>query len=282
MSGPIATEFPTHIRKSIRDTQRLLSRQNVPADVRQVQERKLRALQIALEGKAILEKQKKVFSQYRMVRFFESKKAARKLTHALSMGDQSKIVEALKDTLYVKFFPKDSKYISLFPSTPCVDESVLAERSNIREKIFEEHGLEYQSQDSIMILAAAASGKNTGKKASQSKSSEDEEDEEDEDDEEEDDNGSVDSEDDFESESDYDSDSEDDEDDDNEEGDDNQQDDEEDGEDSEEESYDSEDSYSSDYSSDQDDEDDEEEDDEDSADDEEDKKEGSSRKKSRR
>jgi hypothetical protein len=281
MSGPIATEFPTHIRKSIRDTQRLLSRQNVPADVRQVQERKLRALQIALEGKAILEKQKKVFSQYRMVRFFESKKAARKLTHALSMGDQSKIVEALKDTLYVKFFPKDSKYISLFPSTPCVDESVLAERSNIREKIFEEHGLEYQNQESIMILAAAASGKNTGKKASQSKSS-DEDEEEDEDDEEEDDNGSVDSEDDFESESDYDSDSEDDEDDDNEEGDDNQQDDEEDGEDSEEESYDSEDSYSSDYSSDQDDEDDEEEDDEDSADDEEDKKEGSSRKKSRR
>ena len=176
------SEYPSHIRKSIRDTQRMLARPNLPATVRQQQERKLRALQLAVEGKAALERQQKMATKYRMVRFFESKKAARHLRHALRTEDEAAIREAVKDALYVKFFPKDQKYISLFPSTPCVDEEVLAKRSEMRESIFEAHSGEFQSPQSIQLLAAYNSSSSASEDVDEDEDDDEEEDGEDDDD----------------------------------------------------------------------------------------------------
>ena len=187
------TEYPSHIRKSIRDTQRMLARPNLPATVRQQQERKLRALQLAVEGKAVLEMQQKMSSKYRMVRFFESKKAVRHLRLALVSGDAEEIQEAAKDVLYVKFFPKDSKYISLFPSEPCVDEAVLAKRTEMREAIFAEHGAEMTSEAIQLLVAKPASGsKKSADEDDEEEEEEEEDEEEDEDDDDEDDDESDD------------------------------------------------------------------------------------------
>ena len=190
------TEYPSHIRKSIRDTQRMLARPNLPATVRQQQERKLRALQLAVEGKAVLEMQQKMSSKYRMVRFFESKKAVRHLRLALVSGDAEEIQEAAKDVLYVKFFPKDSKYISLFPSEPCVDEAVLAKRSEMREAIFEEHGAEMTSEAIQLLVAKPASGSKKSADEDEEEEEEEEEEDEDDDDDEDDDESDDDLEDD--------------------------------------------------------------------------------------
>lgn len=190
------TEYPSHIRKSIRDTQRMLARPNLPATVRQQQERKLRALQLAVEGKAVLEMQQKMSSKYRMVRFFESKKAVRHLRLALVSGDAEEIQEAAKDVLYVKFFPKDSKYISLFPSEPCVDEAVLAKRTEMREAIFAEHGAEMTSEAIQLLVAKPASGSKKSADEDEEEEEEEEEEDEDDDDDEDDDESDDDLEDD--------------------------------------------------------------------------------------
>jgi len=211
------SEYPSHIRKSIRDTQRMLARPNLPATVRQQQERKLRALQLAVEGKAALERQQKMATKYRMVRFFESKKAARHLRQALRSEDEAAIQEALKDALYVQFFPKDQKYISMFPSAPCVDEEVLAKRSEMRESIFEAHAGEFQSHESIQLLAAKPASNTRASTTSEEDEDDDEDDEdEDEEDEDEDDDQDDSENDDSEGVSDEDDDSDDDDDEDDE------------------------------------------------------------------
>lgn len=68
------------VKKSIRDTQRLLKRPDLPADVRQEQERKLAALQGKNEETHHKQKESKLAEKYRMLKFIEKKKVVRKLT----------------------------------------------------------------------------------------------------------------------------------------------------------------------------------------------------------
>lgn len=127
-----------NLKKQLRDTQRLLSRANLPADVRRDKERMLSALQVQMDERQKQEQTRKMVSAYRMVRFFEEKKAVRHLKQALKGEEEAAKEKAIMDLNYVLHFPKDRKYISLFPSAETTDERVLEERRAIRDKINQE------------------------------------------------------------------------------------------------------------------------------------------------
>lgn len=127
-----------NVKKQLRDTQRMLARPSLPADVRREQERKLAALQIAAVDRQKGEQERKMATAYRMVRFFERKKAERRMKQALKGEDGAAKEQAIMDMNYVLHFPKDRKYIALFPSTETCDERVLEERRNIRDRVNQE------------------------------------------------------------------------------------------------------------------------------------------------
>jgi hypothetical protein len=121
------------IKKKMRDIQRLLSkkRDSLPADVILENERALETLKVELQNAEQSLKVKKMAKKYHMVRFFERKKALRKYKQAKKEHDEliadksekKEIKKARKrlnhaeiDLAYVVNFPKDHKYIALFPN----------------------------------------------------------------------------------------------------------------------------------------------------------------------
>lgn len=136
----------SNIKKSIRDTERLLRSKgaSLPATVVQEQERKLKALQVALRHgqKPAVVPAKHFAQRYKEVRFIEGKKAVRRLLKAQKTGDAAAEAEAVKDCLYVQFFPEDVRYISLFPTEPTIDSEQLARRAEFRDAIALEHAPE--------------------------------------------------------------------------------------------------------------------------------------------
>ena len=266
----MTTNKPTgNLKKSIRDTTRFLSRPNLPADVRREMERKLAALQVALGDKSKAELERKMTLKYRMVKFFERKKALRRLASAQASGNDEAVKQAQLDLAYILHYPKDRKYISLYAKNPAC-EAVAAQQAAIRKEIADKLALLGAETMLSKVLKAKAADLHDGAESDEDDEEFDSEDEEDfdsEDDEEdsEDDEDDEDEEDDEDDESgdedDFDSEDEDDFDSD-------EDDDDEDDFDSEDE--DSEDEDSDDDEEDFDSEDDEEEDSEEDDDDEED------------
>jgi len=139
--GQVSGKFA--LKKQLRDTQRLLKRDTINATIRQEMERKLKAIQIALEDKKISEVERVMISKYRMVRFFESQKAFRKISQTekalkcASGEEQSSVEQRLNrykaELNYIMHFPKTEKYISLYPV--CNDEKILQERERIIKEV---------------------------------------------------------------------------------------------------------------------------------------------------
>ncbi|ODV95076.1 hypothetical protein PACTADRAFT_50895, partial [Pachysolen tannophilus NRRL Y-2460] len=125
------------LKKKIRDIERLLKKDNLRSDVRVNNERALKTLKADLTNTELNLKAQKISKKYHMVRFFERKKAIRKLKQAqknleiLENTDKSAkkdIKKARKilrhceiDLAYVINFPKTEKYISLYPNDPNID-----------------------------------------------------------------------------------------------------------------------------------------------------------------
>ncbi|CAK7900883.1 rRNA-processing protein Efg1p [[Candida] anglica] len=118
------------LKKKIRDIGRLLKKDTLPAHVRVDNERALKALQVELQNTERDLKAKNTAKKYHMVRFFERKKAIRKLKQAMKAYDEVAKTEVRKDikkarkvvrhsevdVAYVVLFPKEEKYISLYPN----------------------------------------------------------------------------------------------------------------------------------------------------------------------
>lgn len=116
-------------RKKIKSLEGLLQRDNLPADVRIEKERALKALRADLKNTMFRLKTQKRAKKYHMVRFFERKKALRKLKQATKAFEEAteagvkkdikKARRALQhcqvDVAYVFMYPKSEKYISLYP-----------------------------------------------------------------------------------------------------------------------------------------------------------------------
>ncbi|KAG5436913.1 hypothetical protein PCK2_001036 [Pneumocystis canis] len=133
----------TCLKKKIRDLERLVKKGTIPRDVQVEIERKIHSLQ----------------GKYKMVRFFEMKKASRYLKQAqkqfmeASDENEKKRLEELVhhyqvDLNYVIEFPSFKKYISLYKS-PSENSSTTQERimiwKNIEKKKIEREKM-YQNE----------------------------------------------------------------------------------------------------------------------------------------
>lgn len=133
-------------KQKIKEIRNFLLRDDVPADIRVEKERALKALQVDLRNSQFNLKTKKRAQKYHMVRFFERKKAVRRLKQATkahkeaveseNRKDIKKARKALKhsqiDVAYVILFPKSEKYISLYPNPPGPDAEDPVVRKGLR------------------------------------------------------------------------------------------------------------------------------------------------------
>ena len=126
------------IKKKIRDIERLIKNNpNLPADKKIEYDRGLKALQVELKNSQVQNKAKIISKKYHMVRFFEKKKAIRKLKNLRKEFEEISKTEVRKDIkkarkqlkhgeidlAYVILFPKTEKYISLYPSPNNEDQT---------------------------------------------------------------------------------------------------------------------------------------------------------------
>lgn len=127
LSQPLKTSFKQGLKprpsnsKQTRDLQRLLKLDSLSADARVELERKLKTLvQTSQDSKSECFQhsiEKSHMEKYRMLRFFEKKKALKRLKAILSSNpSQEEIENASLNLNYVVHFPKDRKYISLYPN----------------------------------------------------------------------------------------------------------------------------------------------------------------------
>lgn len=131
VSKAINTGSSAKLKKKIRDIERLLSKNDkLPADKKIEYERALKGLKVELQNSQNVLKAKNNATKYHMVRFFEKKKAIRKLKQLRKAYEDVQKTEVRKDIkkarkqlkhgeidlVYVMLFPKSEKYISLYPS----------------------------------------------------------------------------------------------------------------------------------------------------------------------
>ncbi|KTW31447.1 hypothetical protein T552_00089 [Pneumocystis carinii B80] len=144
------------LKKKIRDLERLVRRGSMPADVQLNIERELQSLYF--DFKMIQESKKKHILQekYKMVRFFEKKKATRYLKRAQKQlmeandEDERKKLENIihqcqVDLNYITEFPCSKKYISLYKS-PSENSSTEQERIMIWKDIEQKCKKKYESE----------------------------------------------------------------------------------------------------------------------------------------
>ncbi|KAK4521107.1 biotin holocarboxylase synthetase [Mucor velutinosus] len=139
------------IKKKIRDTQRTISRKDVPADVLTEAKRRLRVLEFDLGEKIIDDHERDNASKYHKVKHFERKKVERKLKQAKKAFEdaskksdaepakiaelQEKVKEMEIKLLYTKNYPKTLPYISLFPQANENDTKSLTRKTKLLEEI---------------------------------------------------------------------------------------------------------------------------------------------------
>ncbi|PBK73905.1 hypothetical protein ARMSODRAFT_563744 [Armillaria solidipes] len=124
-SGQSGTPGVQKVKSSLRQTRRLLAKDNLAADVRVTTERRLKALEAELAEAEQIRKERALGMRYHGVKFFERQKVLRKVKQAkkkLSSTPQNekKALESLLfgarvDLNYILHYPKTKKYISLFP-----------------------------------------------------------------------------------------------------------------------------------------------------------------------
>ncbi|KAJ4722582.1 rRNA-processing protein EFG1 [Melia azedarach] len=143
------------LKNQIRSVERML-RKELPAEVREAQQKKLEELKKQQEIHNRLAVERKIFLRDRKIKFFERRKIERrirrleKLQRASSgQAQDAEITEQLfklkEDLEYVRFFPKTEKYVSLFTGGDDLD--VVDRRNRLRKQI------------KANLIAAAASGK---------------------------------------------------------------------------------------------------------------------------
>ncbi|KAF5094659.1 hypothetical protein D0Z00_003434 [Geotrichum galactomycetum] len=150
------------LKKKIRDVERTLRKPGLAATKKLEAERALAALREELEDVQRGQKAKENAQRYHMVRFFERKKAARKLKQAVKaiLGEKSSakandsdesdneeeevrdeetlranLEKAEIDLYYTVLFPLERKYISLYPSSDANDAETLKARKEFLDEI---------------------------------------------------------------------------------------------------------------------------------------------------
>ncbi|KAI9325733.1 hypothetical protein DFJ73DRAFT_868741 [Zopfochytrium polystomum] len=135
--GTGAASRITAIKKKLRDTERAMRRPNLPESVRTDFEQKVKALSAQIEEAKLLSAEEQLQQKYRFIKHVELTKILRKIGQLekkrvrllKSEGDRKTGDGATTDVTqvdaqldhfrlllaYVEFFPRDLKYVSLFP-----------------------------------------------------------------------------------------------------------------------------------------------------------------------
>ncbi|TNY16939.1 rRNA-processing protein EFG1 [Rhodotorula diobovata] len=124
------------LKAQLRQTKRLLARDDLNPDVRTTSERRLALLEDELAKAEQSNVEKKMVQRYRGVKFFERQKLLRKIKQAKkalsevpdSAEAQATLLDARVDLYYVLRYPKTDKYVALFPDgvyAPFVPPSAL-------------------------------------------------------------------------------------------------------------------------------------------------------------
>ncbi|XP_062214323.1 rRNA-processing protein EFG1-like [Phragmites australis] len=145
------------LKNQIRSTERFL-RKDLPNDIRVAQEKKLEDLKRQQELQNELAVQRTVQLRDRKIKFFERRKIERMIrrlekqqrSNADDVGN--KLSKLREDLEYVRFFPKNEKYVSLFAGGNNLD--IVEKRNKWRKQIKEN------------LMAAAANGKDLEETAS--------------------------------------------------------------------------------------------------------------------
>ncbi|KAG1767482.1 hypothetical protein EV702DRAFT_1146805 [Suillus placidus] len=113
------------IKSSLRQTRRLLAKENLAADVRVETERRLKALEADLARAETARKERTYAMKYHKVKFFERQKLVRRIKQVKrdltsAQGKEKTKLEGELESLrvdlnYILHYPKTRKYISLFP-----------------------------------------------------------------------------------------------------------------------------------------------------------------------
>eukprot|EP00127_Corallochytrium_limacisporum_P004052 Clim_evm101s156 gene=Clim_evmTU101s156 len=137
-------------KSKIRGLERLLKNKgnDLPAVVRTSKERELEALRDSLKDKKKEDQVRKQAKKYRGVRFFERRKATRKLGKARAAlkkaGDEpsphlkNTELEALKDLCYILHYPSEVPYVSLYVDNT-KDPVAEKRRIDLRNELWSRH-----------------------------------------------------------------------------------------------------------------------------------------------
>ncbi|KAF9777924.1 hypothetical protein BJ322DRAFT_1015238 [Thelephora terrestris] len=106
------------LKAQLRQTRRLLAKDNIGADVRVETERRLRSLQKDLENAEIANKERALAVRYHKVKFFERQKLLRRINQVKKQTpiDGNRLFALRVDLNYVVHYPKLRKYVALFPA----------------------------------------------------------------------------------------------------------------------------------------------------------------------
>ncbi|KAI8641111.1 hypothetical protein BD408DRAFT_389403 [Parasitella parasitica] len=150
------------IKKKIRDTQRTISKKDLPADVITEAKRRLRVLEFDLGEKIVDEHERENSTKYHKVKHFERKKVQRKLKQSKKAVEEGKPEDELKmaqleekakewqiKLTYVLNYPKTLPYISLFPKENENDSKSLARKTRLLGEI--EQALADGDQDLTLL-----------------------------------------------------------------------------------------------------------------------------------
>ncbi|TDL16918.1 hypothetical protein BD410DRAFT_754913 [Rickenella mellea] len=122
------------LKSALRQTRRLLAKDNLAADVRVETERRLKSLEGDLATAEVRRKERAFAVRYHKVKFFDRQKVTRKInqtkrkitaageTKKSSTDLENELFELRVDLNYILHYPKLEKYISLFPSSDRQDE----------------------------------------------------------------------------------------------------------------------------------------------------------------
>ncbi|OVA01225.1 rRNA-processing protein EFG1 [Macleaya cordata] len=131
------------LKNQIRSTERMLKK-DLPAEVREAQEKKLEDLKKQQEIQARLAIERKIILKNKKIKFFDRRKIDRAIKrlekvqeassdHTQGADIKDQLAKLKEDLEYVKFFPKTEKYVSLFIGDDNAD--VVDRRNRLREQI---------------------------------------------------------------------------------------------------------------------------------------------------
>mmetsp|Transcript_414 Transcript_414/g.1336 ORF Transcript_414/g.1336 Transcript_414/m.1336 type:complete len:252 (+) Transcript_414:55-810(+) len=127
-------------RKRVRSLERLLARASLPEPVRKQKEAELATAKAEAQTSKRKQRERLNSKKYHGVKFFERRKLERRIEGLKKMLPTEPAVaqqlrDAEHDLLYVRHFPRNKKYLSLFPKENKDAEPVAKLRRKIRARI---------------------------------------------------------------------------------------------------------------------------------------------------